>query len=145
MSGIGRWRSLPAKDRTLLVQAVRLNVQARLLLQLWSIDRLRSWASLRGGGRMAAEQVIWAARAAARRVPFVTCLSSALALQRLLARNGHDCELHIGVARGTGAFIAHAWVEFEGRIVLGEDDRQDYVRLLAWSAPDAGAPTARRD
>lgn len=94
---------------------------------------------------MTAERVIWAARAASRRVPFVTCLSSALALQRLLAHNGHDCDLHIGVARDAGAFIAHAWIEFEGRVVLGEDDRQDYVRLLAWSAPGAGAPTAGRD
>lgn len=132
MSGIARWMALPAGDRKLLVQAVRLNLQARLLLRLWSVDRLRAWASRRAEGQMTADRVIWAGRAAARRMPFATCLSSALALQSLLARNGHACELHIGVAREAGAFLAHAWIEFEGRVVLGEDEHRDYVRLLAW-------------
>lgn len=141
MTGIARWMSLPGADRRLLAQAMRANIEARLLLHLWSMDRLRSWAGRRGDGRIDAGRVIWAARAAARRVPFATCLSSALALQRLMARNGHECDLHIGVARDAGAFVAHAWVEHGGRVVLGEDEQRTYARLLAWSVPGGGERT----
>jgi hypothetical protein len=125
---------MPADERQLLAKALWTNLQARVLLAFWSIDRLRAWASLPGTGHAEAERVIWAGRAASRRLPFATCLSSALALQRCLSRHGHACELHIGVARENRSIVAHAWIEREGRIVLGEDERQAYTRLLAWPA-----------
>lgn len=56
----------------------------------------------------------------AQLVPGASCLTQALALQYLLARAGHACELHIGVrCSGAGRFEAHVWVCCNGRIVLG--------------------------
>jgi hypothetical protein len=38
----------------------------------------------------------------------------------LLARRGYPALLHIGVAKGKeGQFQAHAWVESEGKVVIG--------------------------
>ena len=53
-------------------------------------------------------------------VPGASCLTQALALQYLLARAGHACELRVGVRRDdAGRFLAHAWVSCNDRIVLG--------------------------
>jgi hypothetical protein len=57
---------------------------------------------------------------AARRVPRATCLTQAIAAAILLGRRGVPASIRFGVARdGGGKFIAHAWVESGGRIVLG--------------------------
>jgi hypothetical protein len=54
-------------------------------------------------------------------VPGATCLSQALAAQTLFLRQGYPAELHIGVAKNeTGQLEAHAWVESEGQVVIGD-------------------------
>jgi hypothetical protein len=61
-------------------------------------------------------------RKVARRVPAATCLTQALTAQILLARTGHPSTLRIGVLRAaTGRINAHAWLEIEGKIVIGGD------------------------
>lgn len=69
----------------------------------------------------------------ARLVPGASCLTQALALQWLLARAGHACELLVGVRRDeTGRFAAHAWVACNGRIVLGAaQTRLEHFTTLA--------------
>ena len=99
MSPLRTLLSLSPPDRRLLARALATNALARVALHLMSIDRLRRWASRPGGGRGDVARIVWAGRIAARRTPFATCLSSALALQRMLAANGHASELHIGVAQ----------------------------------------------
>jgi hypothetical protein len=67
------------------------------------------------------EKVAWAVGMAGGIVPRVTCLSQALAVQVLLARQGYPTTLTIGVAKSQdGQLEAHAWVEIEGRIVIGK-------------------------
>jgi hypothetical protein len=68
-----------------------------------------------------ADTVVWAVTAASRRVPGrTTCLSQALTVQALLARNGYPSRLQVGVVRGKqGAVEGHAWVECEGRVLIG--------------------------
>jgi hypothetical protein len=68
----------------------------------------------------------------ARMVPGASCLTQALALQWLLARAGHGCELLVGVRRDeAGRFAAHAWVVCNDRIVLGAASTRvaDYTEL----------------
>lgn len=139
MKSLAKLLSLPAEDRWLLGRALATNIEARLALHVLSIDRLRAWATRPGTAGRDVERIVWAGRAAARRTPFATCLSSALALQRLLAANGHDSELHIGVAGDGGAFAAHAWLERDGRILIGEDDRARYTRLASWTTSPAAS------
>ena len=48
------------------------------------------------------------------------CLTQALALQILFGRRGVATDLRIGVAREeSGGLEAHAWVEREGKVVIG--------------------------
>jgi hypothetical protein len=80
------------------------------------------------------ERIAWAVRAAGRRIPRSTCLVEALAVQLLFARYGYGSKLRIGVARDASRkFVAHAWVEVDGRIVVGRRKEMRYTGL-----PDLG-------
>jgi hypothetical protein len=77
-----------------------------------------------------AERIVWAVGAASRVVPRSTCLVRALAARRLLGRHGHPSELRLGVARGAdGAFEAHAWLEQDGRVLIGGPVEQRFAPL----------------
>ena len=67
------------------------------------------------------DSVSWAVTAASRRMPGAPmCLSQALAVQVMLARRGFASRLRVGVARGgLGQVEGHAWVEHEGRVLIG--------------------------
>lgn len=48
------------------------------------------------------------------------CLAQALTTQLLLRREGWPARVHVGVVRGDrGEVQAHAWVESEGKVVIG--------------------------
>jgi hypothetical protein len=88
-----------------------------------------------------ADRVARAVAAASRRVPGARCLAQALAGQILLARRGVPAEVRLGVARdgtdgpdetrGRGRVHAHAWLESEGRVVLGGADLGRFSALTA--------------
>ena len=89
-----------------------------------------------------AAALAWAVRAAARRVPHASCLTQALALDALLARAGHRGEVRLGVARRSdGSFEAHAWVEYEGRILIGGLPDLDRFAVLPSGAAPWGVET----
>jgi hypothetical protein len=95
------------------------------LLPLRVVRRLLAWAARPARQPHAAppspERIGWALSIACRAVPRATCLSQALAAKALLAQNGHRAELRIGVTKSdAGRLVAHAWVESEGQIVVGE-------------------------
>lgn len=134
MSLLTAFLALKGSDRRLLVEASLVLAIVRVALRVASIDRLRDWTGrVRPGSRPAA-RIIWAVRAAARRVPGTTCLSSALSLQRMLSASGHRSQVHIGVARDSSGFIAHAWLVHDGSVVIGEEEHERYTRLTAWDA-----------
>lgn len=65
-------------------------------------------------------RVIWAVEHASLAVPKATCLTQALAARVALGWGGLNSELQIGVLKSErGVFEAHAWVERQGRIVIG--------------------------
>lgn len=68
--------------------------------------------------------VAWAGRTLLADRP---CLTQAIACRWLLARRGYASDLKMGVRRaddGKG-IMAHAWLEIDGRIVLGGGDSAD--------------------
>lgn len=67
------------------------------------------------------EKVVWAMEALSRRLPlFKNCLNRALATQLMLRKRGREAKLQFGVTRDPqGKFEAHAWLERDGRIVIG--------------------------
>jgi hypothetical protein len=85
------------------------------------------------------ERLEWTVRVASRFVPDATCLTQALALQRMLARHGYRSVVQIGVCNVAGQFLAHAWVEHQGQTLLGTSESvARYSRFFTWpdSQPD---------
>lgn len=67
------------------------------------------------------DRIGWAVRVASQYMPFAKCLTQALVTKFMLAQQGCPGQLRIGVfKRDNGTLEAHAWVESEGRIVIGE-------------------------
>jgi hypothetical protein len=77
------------------------------------------------------DRIIWAVKAASAVLPAATCLVQALSAKLLLTRRGYRPVLRIGVAKDkNGQLDAHAWLENEGQVVLGElRDRSRYTSL----------------
>ena len=77
------------------------------------------------------EKVSWAVSAVSPYVPAATCLAQALTLQALLSREGIHSDLAIGVARDdTTGITAHAWLEIDGTVIIGGQERDRYTQLM---------------
>ncbi len=126
---------LRPQEQRLLLRAVLLLWVCRLGLWLLPFKTLRSlvakftFPSKRNPAKI--DTIIWAVAVASRYVPAATCLTQALAGQVLLNQHDAPALLRIGVAKNErGTFQAHAWVESEGRIVIGNSPELfRYTRL----------------
>jgi Transglutaminase-like superfamily len=128
MTLAGKFLRLPSHDRRLVLRAALLLGGIRLGLSLLPFTVLRGLLArvsvgpsrLDNASRSSVDRPVWAVAAAGRYVPKATCLVQALALQVLLMRQGYGGRLCIGVAKGQqGRLEAHAWVESQGRVLLG--------------------------
>lgn len=134
---------LSGQDRILLVEAFAMLAGCRLALRFVPLERLLANIGERGRRKAPLDRVAWALRAASRRMPRVTCLETALALQRLLARYGHSSSLRIGVAKTGPDFSAHAWLIGDDRVLIGDENLEKYTELTSWNAGAAsGAASA---
>jgi len=134
-------RRLSMRDWTVLLEAWALFPIMDLGLRLLPFSRLRAACRPRAGrARSGAteppavviERCARLASVAGRYSPVrVTCLNEALVLSALLARRGLATTLRIGVARPNGDFAAHAWLEHDGRIILGEPRGDAFAPLYA--------------
>jgi hypothetical protein len=87
-------------------------------------------------------KIAWAV-AAANRILHGDCLPLALAVELMLRHYGYPAEFKIGAGRDPGgAFIAHAWVESEGQVVIGDFELGKYAELVQAAAPGAGGSLA---
>jgi Transglutaminase-like superfamily len=127
---------LTRRDQRLLLEAfITLAIcQARLLAQ--NLQRLQAWATPNQtrNGAIGVERLAWAVEIASRRMLGATCLCRAIALQRLLAKNGHGSELRIGVEKNSGQFGAHAWLLHGSRVLIGGSQLGKYEMLVAWKS-----------
>ena len=138
MKRLRKFLHLTSSDRRLLVSTMlllgALRVGLRLLpfrtLQRVVAELAQPPAGLRRANQSSVERLVWAVTAASRYVPRATCLTQALAAQVLLGRHGHRTQLRVGVARGEeGRLEAHAWLESEGKVVVGGGELSRYVLL----------------
>jgi hypothetical protein len=134
----GRLRRLAWPDRLLLIRAALLLAAFRLGLKLLPFTILeRISASTRPRSPKTPPPVearlAWAITAAGRRVPGASCLTQALTMQYMLSRRGRPSRLLIGVVKSSdGQFQAHAWVESDGRTIIGGPATERYARLAAF-------------
>jgi hypothetical protein len=79
------------------------------------------------------EQIALSVQRASRFVPRSTCLVQALATETLLRKQGELVQLKIGVAGGMKEMEAHAWVEKDGIVIIGNRvDLQKYHQLASF-------------
>jgi Transglutaminase-like superfamily len=86
-------------------------------LQQWALNTQPKTSS----PHHSVSKMTWAVRVCSRYSPGgALCLAQALTTQVLMQRSGYGCTLKIGVTNPQGAkFEAHAWIEYEGTIIIG--------------------------
>jgi hypothetical protein len=84
----------------------------------WILDETAEVVSVREDWTV--NEIVRVIRSCGRYVPYATCLTQALAARALLYRTGCKAVIRYGVTQIDGSFEAHAWVEADGRIVLGK-------------------------
>lgn len=116
--------SLSGSEMIFLGRCLLVVAAVRLGLTLLSYNRVRSLVTRLDARQCASmgelRRVAWGVAAAARFVPYSTCLTQALSGQYILARQGNASKIRIGIERGTGDQLkAHAWLVSDNHIVLG--------------------------
>ncbi len=118
----------PREEYVAFAQALGATIAARVLLTRLPVRMVRR--SLRrllaadrplpADERVSMDRLLRCAARAGRVSPVsATCLVSALVSEALLNRHGYPVTLRVGAQRQAGAFMAHAWLEFEGCVVVG--------------------------
>jgi hypothetical protein len=141
MKRLRKFLCLPAAERRMLLEAALLLGGIKLGLRLLPFHILRRFLDslakvpieLRKANQSSVERVVWAVEMADRYMPRArTCLTRALATRLLLVRQGHPALIRIGVVREEGEeFLAHAWVESKGEVVIGGHELERYTPLIA--------------
>ena len=147
MTALAKFAKLTPAERVLVMRAI-----AAVLRGVGAV-KLRSYRSLRRRistvppltaepGALSMERMLQIISAVARRIPGTTCLSNAIAARDLLARYGYACTLRIGVTlEETGGFLAHSWLEVDGKSVFGGTDSGS--RYAALELGPAEAPSVK--
>jgi hypothetical protein len=140
MRRIAKLLRLPPSDRRLLMMSVFVLGAVRLglwLLPFQTVRRLinsmtRSTNHPHQHDKIPIDAVTWAIGVASRSIPSATCLTQALAAQVLLVRHGYPAQIRIGVTKDLrGHLGAHAWVESQGRIVIGDLPNLAHYKVLS--------------
>lgn len=125
-------------DDDLRLIGVCLAVAWLVRLGLWILPvRIMLRAAARGPwhgfrDKTSAARIAWAIGVACRYVPRATCLLRALAGQVVMVWHGHACIVTVGVALREGRFGAHAWLENQGHVLLGDSQElQQYKPIVA--------------
>jgi len=139
MERLHRFFRLSIAERWLLIKAALLLGIIGLGKRLLPFRTLR-WLLARAAGAPArprctdphsSDTIVWAVQAASLHIlGSSSCLTQALGAQVLLARRGYPALIHIGVTRREqGQFRAHAWVESEGRVLIGGTGLERFAPL----------------
>jgi hypothetical protein len=131
---------LPFAEKTLLVESLFLVTFISLALRIIPFRFLKKALAPRSATEVRQKPVDWkkinsiarSVSLVSRFVPFATCLPQALAAMFLIKARGQHSDLKIGVAKGEGKdFRAHAWLETNGRIIIGGFPTNWQYKVLA--------------
>ena len=138
---MARWKELSESEKVNFVKAVicLTIIKAGLVVLPFSIFRkFFNWSANSKNKKEISQQeikqVVWAVKSAARHLPFeLLCLPQALTAKYIL-KNVPALTLEIGVAIDSSkTFLAHAWVEQNGTVIIGDwDENVSYQRLWVW-------------
>jgi len=136
---------VPAGGKRLLIFCLALQMGIRLGLWLAPYSKIQGfaekWANKRIPRKTSPDptfesRVVWAIMASSCLVPRCTCFVRALAAQILFRREGVQTELRVGIAKdSSGRLKGHAWLEKDGRVLIGEtEDLSQYTLLNSLGA-----------
>lgn len=138
MRRVRRFLSWSPAERRLFLKAWAVLLRVRLQLTAQSMQRVQAGlipSEVPLDEAVSVEDIVLAIQKAAVLVPRSTCLVRALAGQALLGEFGRNSTLHLGVNKDrTGKFMAHAWLEHDGHIIIGGAEAGNYVPLTNFSA-----------
>ncbi|WP_051041048.1 lasso peptide biosynthesis B2 protein [Fibrisoma limi] len=129
--------SLSPQDKWLLIQAFSVLIVYKCLLTFIPFNQFIGKKEVVTALRPLPEEkiraTVWAVKVVNAYVPLgFTCLIQALGTKWLL-RDHPDIQLRIGVQKSAiEGFSAHAWIEYKGKIILGEQTGQVFEPILAW-------------
>jgi Transglutaminase-like superfamily len=121
---IARLIKLPLSEKFRMLLTWVLLVLFRI--GLWTIPYrvLKRFADATAKGRDAKpddiQSIVRCVTSMARFVYEGTCLTQALTTQVLMKRVGLIPTLRLGVAQENGQFKAHAWIEYDGKVIIGD-------------------------
>ncbi|QUH22611.1 lasso peptide biosynthesis B2 protein [Methanobacterium alkalithermotolerans] len=120
--------------KVLVVQALVLQWFIRIILWVLPFSFIKKRfikgeVPTRKRSKVPLKSVMWGVRVTSRYIVSSTCLTRGLT-GHIMARWYHyPTTLRIGVGKFEGEFEAHAWLEYEGEVVLGMAQKE-YVELL---------------
>ena len=142
MKKLLRFLFLPYQEKKLLSQSLFLLIAIRLSLWVFPFRWLNDWLSNSGSANLSSQptdqivigKVTRSVRCCSRYVPRASCLTQALATQTLLRLKGLDSQLRFGVDKDENEkLVAHAWVESNGKIIIGKSADMHRYSLLSLS------------
>ena len=125
------YSKLSATLKRYVVEAWFRLLGVRLLLYLRPAVTVKTYRQSKPGKKKTSStaELIYAIKLAAKYCPGASCLVQALAAKAMLASYGHSADLCIGVSQVSG-FKAHAWLELENHIILGDIDNLSEYHIL---------------
>jgi hypothetical protein len=145
MRRLATFARLRPDQRRLVVHALWCLGVCRVRLSFQNLDRVRAWSRVSGAAGETPRLLAWAVETAARAFPGTTCLVRSFTLQRLLSLNGHPSELTIGVTKTGERLEGHAWLSYDGRILMNGAIEGKYSLLTSFpAAADMGTDRSGR-
>jgi Transglutaminase-like superfamily len=150
MGKLQKLLKLPPADPLLLVRVAGLTVLVALGLRLLPFQKLqailarrrRRWWTLQTADERSLGRLVWAVEVVGWYAG-ANCLKKALTLQWLLARRRVSTRLWLGVQRREATLQAHAWLEHNGRVIVGGPVRERYTPLHCFAGGEALAKDAK--
>ncbi len=139
-----RYCQLPESERWMILETgfylgcakiATMTTSPRTLLALGKTDKVAADSPLRlATVPQEIAAALHALEKSTRRAAFANCLIRAVALRMMLARRDIATDLHIGARKDEqGEFAAHAWLTWNGTILVGGGDATDLYRELVGS------------
>jgi hypothetical protein len=116
----------------ILLTAIRLGLWLLPFRNLYKlVMSISKSLNFKAANRVTLNQIIWAVNVITRHMPGgAKCLARALTTQVLMNWCGFKPKFCMGVAKGEIGLEAHAWIEYQGRIAIGNlPDIERYIHL----------------
>ncbi|NJM99254.1 MAG: lasso peptide biosynthesis B2 protein [Phormidesmis sp. RL_2_1] len=140
MKKLSQFLRLSWRQQSLLLYGYILLNTIRLALWILPFGRVRKllakvsqvWCSQPSGNTVSVGFIVKVINLVSRYSPGVPrCLVRALTAQILLNHYGYSHQFHIGVAKNElDVFEAHAWIEYEGCVIVGQLSTLSRYRLM---------------